>query len=126
MNSLSYRFLSLIILSLLLTGPIFADDIQDAKDRMRDRLAQIDQMKSDGSVGENANGYLSIRGSLGPRQSSLVEAENTDRRVIYQSVARESRQSVQEVGRQRALRLIQMSRSGVWVQKPDGEWIRKP
>jgi uncharacterized protein YdbL (DUF1318 family) len=126
MNSFSRRLFFLLILSSLLAGPLFADAVKMAKDRMQERLVQIDQMKADGSIGENTNGYLSVRTSLGPRQASLVEAENADRRTIYLSIAQSTGQSVEEVGRQRALRIIELARPGVWLQKPDGEWVRKP
>ncbi|NDV61036.1 YdbL family protein [Puniceicoccales bacterium CK1056] len=126
MKSFSSRLFFLIILLSILAGPLSAGDFEEAKVRMKERLVQIDQMKSEGKVGENSNGYLSIRTTLGPRQTSLVEGENADRRVIYQSIAQSTGQSIEEVGRQRAIRIIKLARPGVWLLKPDGEWIRKP
>jgi uncharacterized protein YdbL (DUF1318 family) len=126
MKTFSRRIFCLIILSTLLAVPAMADSVESAKERIKERLEQIDQMKSLGQVGENANGYLSARGPLGPRQNSLMEAENADRLVIYTSVAETAGQSVDEVGKQRAVRIAGIARSGVWLQRPDGEWLQKP
>lgn len=102
-----------------------APSVDDAARQIKERLPQIDAMKLAGTIGENARGYLSIREPLGPRQSSLVEAENEDRRIIYASIAGRTGQSLEEVGEQRALRIAKLAKPGVWLKGPDGQWYRK-
>ncbi|KAF0094012.1 MAG: hypothetical protein E1N59_2270 [Puniceicoccaceae bacterium 5H] len=99
---------------------------QDAAARIKDRLPQVDALKAQGLVGENNRGYLEPRGNLNGDQKQLVEAENADRRQLYAIVAQRTGQSVTEVGQQRAIRLAELSRSGVWLQDADGKWYRKP
>ena len=120
------RFLLALFFGGLLLQPLAADPASDAAARIKDRLSQIDDMKAAGQVGEDVKGFLSVRGDLGPRQASIVEAENADRRILYQSVAQRTGQTVAEVGQQRALQIAARARSGVWLQKPDGSWFRKP
>jgi uncharacterized protein YdbL (DUF1318 family) len=118
-------FLSTIIIALVLSQPVAADTAAAASARIKERLEQVDQMKSSGEAGEDANGYLSTRKPLGPRQEALVDAENADRRILYAAVAGRTGQTVEEVGRQRAIRIAELATAGVWLQRPDGEWYRK-
>ncbi len=120
-----------IVFALLLLVPgaallAQADAVAAAQQRMQERLAQIDALKAAGEVGEDALGYLSARTELGPRQAALVQAENADRRILYEAAARRTGQTVEEVGRQRALRIAELALPGVWLQRPGGEWYRKP
>ena len=125
MHKQIYRLIAAIFLisfPLLMNG----GPAEDATLRMKDRLAQVDALKSDGSVGENAAGFLEPRLSLGPRQLSIVEAENKDRKIIYSEVARKTGQTADVVGQQRALRIAEIAGSGVWLEKPEGDWYQKP
>jgi len=103
-----------------------ADAVAAAQARMQERLAQVDVLKAAGQVGEDALGYLTPRADLGPRQAALVQAENADRRILYEAVARRTGQTVEEVGMQRSLRIAEIALPGVWLQRPGGEWYRKP
>ena len=119
--------LSLISCFLLLfVVPTFADTVAEVTNRMEARLSSIDSMKMAGKVGESSGGYLVARESVSGRESSLIESENSDRRILYKIVADKTGQRVSEVGQQRAIRIAQQSRSGIWIQKKSGEWIKKP
>jgi uncharacterized protein len=108
-----------------LPASTWAQSVQDATQRVKERLPQVDALKGSGEVGEDAAGYLAPRVELGPRQAAIVEAENADRRILYAAVAARTGQSAEEVGRQRALRIAELARPGVWLQRPDGGWHRK-
>lgn len=121
-----------MILKWIFSGMIFfalsvsALSANDAVSRMRERLPQIDALKSAGMVGENNEGMLSARTVLNANQTALIEAENADRAEIYAVVARRSGQSVKEVGQQRAVRIAQQALPGVLLQDADGNWFTKP
>lgn len=115
-----------LLIPLMLPAQAFADSAAEAADRIKERLPMIDTMKAAGEVGENAKGFLEARKPVGPRQTAVIEAENADRGIIYDSVARKTGQSPQEVGQQRAIRITELARAGVWLQKPSGEWYQKP
>lgn len=101
---------------------VSADDVTT---RMRERLPAIDALKAEGLIGENNAGYLEARTELSTGQSALVAAENTDRLELYSLIAAKTDSSVPEVGKQRAVRIAQQAKSGVWIETPGGEWIRK-
>ena len=122
---LSILSLSLLFLAMVPSSAL-ADSASEATERIKDRLPQVDAMKAAGEVGEDAAGFLAPRGDLGPRQKSIVDKENADRRLIYQTVAARTGESVEAIGKQRAIQIATRARAGVWLQKPDGEWYRKP
>lgn len=94
-------------------------------ERIRDRLPAIDALKASGLVGESADGYLVVRERVSFEKGSLVEAENADRRLLYQAISERTGQSAAEVGRQRALRLFELSKPGLWLKGADGNWFQK-
>jgi uncharacterized protein YdbL (DUF1318 family) len=100
-------------------------EIAEATERMKERLSAVDALKTSGKLGEDNMGYLAVRDTLTREEQELLNAENRDRRLIYQHVARSSRQSVDEVGRQRAARIAELAREGVWLQNRRGEWYQK-
>jgi uncharacterized protein YdbL (DUF1318 family) len=119
-------FIYLIVLSF---APAFAvgqpTEVAEATERMKERLYDVDALKASGKLGEDNQGYLAARERLIREEQELLNEENRDRRLIYQHVARSSRQSVEEVGRQRAARIAELAREGVWLQNRRGEWYRK-
>lgn len=102
-----------------------ADDVESITERMKERLEVIDPLKASGDLGENSRGLLEARGDLTQEQQNLIQAENSDRQKLYERVAQRTRQSVDEVARQRAVRIAQLARSGVWLQNTRGEWYQK-
>jgi uncharacterized protein len=101
-----------------------AQDLAAVRARMAERLPQIDALKADGSVGEDNRGFLSVREARG-NATEVVSAENADRRVVYESIARQTGSSADVVGRARARQIASQSAAGVWLQGEDGNWYRK-
>jgi uncharacterized protein YdbL (DUF1318 family) len=101
-----------------------AEDLGSVKARMNQRLAQLDQLKSSGAVGENNRGFAEVRGGGGDA-SSVVSAENADREVVYAAIAKQTGSTADQVGRARAHQIAAGSAKGVWLQKDDGSWYKK-
>jgi uncharacterized protein len=97
---------------------------QDIKARFKERLPKIIELKSKGIIGENNQGYLDFVGSVRQMQD-VVEAENRDRRIVYEEIARQQGTTVQTVGQRRALQLRDLANPGDWVQDDAGRWYRK-
>ncbi|RME69184.1 MAG: DUF1318 domain-containing protein [Verrucomicrobia bacterium] len=128
MNATTFRLsLVLVMLGSLFLAPRHgAAAEEDAiKQRMLERVAQIDEMKAAGLVGENNKGFLEQRGQLTPEQTALLKAENADRRELYGILARRLGLTAAVVGESRAESLRKKSAPGVWLQAPDGSWYRK-
>lgn len=120
------RFFLSTLMGLLLASAALAQDSEDTiKARMQDRLPQIVTLKVSGNVGENNKGFLEQRGALNAQQTALMNAENTDRRALYNVLASRLGYSVAVIGEQRAIQIRNNAVAGEWLQAPDGSWYKK-
>jgi hypothetical protein len=114
-----------VLVALVFTAMVApAQDLGGVRARMAERLPQIDALKAAGAIGEDNKGYVAVRESK-DNASQVVSAENADRRVVYESIAKQTGTSADVVGRQRAHRIAAQSAPGVWLQREDGNWYRK-
>ena len=97
---------------------------QGIKERMKERLPVIAELKKQGIIGENKRGYLGFVGSQKSHEQ-LVAAENQDRKTIYAYIADQQNTQLEVVEKNRALQLAQRAAPGTYIQKPDGTWVRK-
>jgi uncharacterized protein YdbL (DUF1318 family) len=104
-----------------LTPPALAQDI---KARMKARLPTIIALKARGVVGENNRGYLQFIGAK-TAEANVVDAENSDRRKVYELIAKQQKTSADVVGRHRSRTLHANARKGEWIQTADGKWHQK-
>ncbi|WP_147819035.1 YdbL family protein [Salidesulfovibrio onnuriiensis] len=93
------------------------------KERMRDRLPAIEALKAQGVVGENNKGFLEFRAA--PQQADLVNAENTDRTMVYKAIAAKNGTTPDVVGKLSAPKHAAQSPAGTWVQGEGGNWSQK-
>ncbi len=103
-------------------GVALSDDI---KARMIARLPVLKDLKAQGVIGENNQGYLEYRGSKRPNEE-VVQAENQDRRTVYSAIAKQQNTTVELVGKQRAIQIAEKADSGEWLQDATGKWNQKP
>lgn len=107
-------------------APAFAQEDQPAiQERMKARVPQVDELKLAGLVGENNKGFLEQKGAIKPAQTEVMNAENADRRALYNILAGRLGLTVAVVGEQRAATVRDKSAAGVWLQGADGAWFKK-
>jgi uncharacterized protein YdbL (DUF1318 family) len=106
---------------LLLAQAGLADDI---KDRMKARLPVINELKAQGLIGENNQGYLEFRSGQKP-EADVVQAENTDRAAVYKAIAQRQNTTPDFVGQARAAQIAEKEPGGFWIQDPGGAWKQK-
>lgn len=99
--------------------------LDEARERMKANLRAIEQLKTDGKVGENNKGYLEARASLTEKETALVKQENADRKFVYETLAQRAGVSLEEIQKARAEQIRRRSAPGLWLQAPDGRWYRK-
>jgi len=109
----------------LLPASMHADELNDIKAAMKQRMAAVDQLLMAQKVGENMEGYLSVLGQLNADEDKLVQAENKDRKTVYASIASKTGSSIEKVGKSRANQIRSKAKNGIKVQKPDGSWMVK-
>ena len=79
-----------------------ADDMSDARDRRKARRAQVEQLVQAGSVQEGSDGYLVAKGELDAAKAALVKAENADRKIGYEAIAKANGKTAEDVAKQAA------------------------
>ncbi len=108
--------------------------IQNLKSQIKDRFPRLAPFFQKGAIGEGRRGLLEVRETKGlsPTErtelKSLVEAENRDRRTLYQEVAKSmniSADQITKVQRIFADKWQQAAAPGWWIQKEDGAWVQK-
>lgn len=99
-------------------------EVEQAALSRKSRYAQLTTLESKGVIGENKNGLVEVRNSSAADSSvkQLVSAENSDRMVIYQSVAKKNNTSVAEVQKLYAKRLQDDAPSGTPIETQAGSW----
>ena len=102
-----------------------AVNAEGIKDRLAKRLPAINKMKEEGLIGENNKGYLEAKKELTKENRKIVEAENSDRKKIYEMPAKKTGQTVEVISTRRALQIAEKTKPGLWLQKADGTWYKK-
>lgn len=105
----------------LFSGSAFGGDI---KSRMKDRLPQIIALKEAGVIGEDNQGFLAFVG-VETKAKGLVEAENKDRQLVYDAIAKQQGTTAQLVGQRRAMQIADKAKPGEWIQDANGKWRQK-
>lgn len=115
---------SLFILGIFFaTASVFGGEAE-IKERMKERLPVINDLKVDGIIGENNKGYLEFLSDKREGED-VVNEENSDRRKVYEAIARQHGSTTENVGIQRAKKIIQRAAPGEWLQDDRGNWYQK-
>ena len=86
----------------------------------------LDEARSQGVVGEQADGFVAVvPGKASPEASKLVAEVNAKRKAHYAEIAARNGTPVEAVAALAGKKLIEGAPSG-WMVKPNGDWVRKP
>lgn len=97
---------------------------KEIRDRMIARLPEIKALKAKGLVGENNKGFLEFVGQQKEKQE-VVTAENKDRGMVYEAIAKQQGTTVELVGKHRAIQIADKAQPGEWLQDANGKWYKK-
>ncbi|MDD5730569.1 MAG: DUF1318 domain-containing protein, partial [Candidatus Omnitrophica bacterium] len=97
-------------------------EVKNAALNRKNRRSELASWESKGVIGENSLGLVEIRSSDkgGSEAAALVQAENNDRMVIYQAVAKKNGTSVDEVQKLYAKRLQADAPAGTPIEAANG------
>ena len=94
---------------------------KDIKERMKERLPLVNDLKAREIVGENNKGYLEFLGSKREKEDVVLQ-ENRDREKVYRAIAKQQGTTVKHVGERRALQIADIAKPGDWIQDKTGTW----
>ncbi len=103
--------------------------VQKALNNRKARSPQLQALKAKGLIGENNKGFVEIlKPPLQPKEKILVEAENHDRRFIYDTVVKQNQlapEALAKVEGEFAKTRRDRAKKGNLIQLPSGKWVRK-
>lgn len=88
--------------------------------------ALVDAAKAEGTVGEQADGYVGVRTTVQPDTREAVDAMNAGRRQAYERGAQQAGTTPAVAGsRMFETQLQNRIRSGEWYKNAAGAWVQK-
>jgi len=87
-------------------------------------MLSLDAAKSQGLVGEDANGYLAAVNAPDPEVSALLSSVNQARKVEYERIAKRNDISLSDVELLAGRKAMEKSSSGAYI-RPQGSWMKK-
>ena len=118
-----YKWIAITFISML----VFYGNIcfaQGIKERMKERLPAIVELKNKGVIGENNAGLLQFIGNK-QEGAEIVTAENADRMKVYEAIAKQQSATVEIVASRRAQQIAEKADAGEWLQDESGKWYQK-
>jgi uncharacterized protein YdbL (DUF1318 family) len=107
-------------------GPPSAAEAKAAIEGRKGRAADVQRLRTAGTVGENRSGYLGHPPQAKPTDAdrSLVAAENADRRVLYRRTAATKKVPLAAVEQISGEMHRNRARKGDWIEAPGagGTW----
>ncbi|RQD67523.1 MAG: DUF1318 domain-containing protein [Desulfonatronovibrio sp. MSAO_Bac4] len=117
-----------IVLAMFVAAGVnaFAQSKEEITSSMRDRYPALLDAKNKGLVGESWTGLVALVDSNAPAAvQNLVNAENNDRRALFQAIAQETGTSVEEVARQNRIRMYRLAEDNHFLQDQSRQWVKK-
>jgi uncharacterized protein len=117
-------------------APTPRDVRTELKERMKARYPLLEQLRDAGKVGETREGDAKlVKVSFGTDKADakdpakgtvaeVVDAENKDRRQLYELLAKELKLSPAEVGKQNGLRNLEKAKPEHWIEIK-GQWVQR-
>ncbi len=103
--------------------------VQKVLNSRKARAHELQTLKAKGLVGENDKGFIqALKSSLQIKEKSLVEAENHDRKFIYDTVVAQNHlgsEGLAKVEKEFAKTRRERAKKGDLIQDSDGQWVRK-
>ena len=101
-----------------------------ATESRRERRPTLREWKGRGCIGETNQGFLVARpgDSCGPEAADLIQAENADRKVIYDAFIKENNIPASDTPRVQsafAKARQERARPNDWIQLENGQWVKK-
>ncbi|OGX07046.1 MAG: hypothetical protein A2Z88_03060 [Omnitrophica WOR_2 bacterium GWA2_47_8] len=102
-------------------------EVEKALESRKGRFEQISSLKAQGVIGENMMGYVEVLDKSNSEAMALVDAENADRKVIYQTIAQQNGLTGEMGTIEKVFGQVQRdkAKSGEMVQQENGDWIKK-
>ncbi len=104
-------------------------DVQNVLNHRKARVRELQALKAKGLIGENNKGFITIlKPSIQSKEKKLVEAENHDRKLIYNTVVAQNHlgsEGLAKVEKEFAKTHRDRTKQGNLIQDSSGKWAQK-
>jgi len=104
-------------------------DVQKVLNHRKARVHELQALKAKGLIGENNKGFITIlKPSLEPKEKTLVDGENHDRKFIYNTVVAQNHlgpEGLEKVEKEFSKTHRGRTKQGDLIQDSSGKWVRK-
>lgn len=91
-----------------------------------EQKAMIDAAKAQGTVGEQADGYVGVRTTANAELRAAIEATNSGRRAVYANSAAQAGTTTEiAAARMFETQLFARVSSGQWYKNAAGQWVQR-
>ena len=116
----------LITISLGMATIAFSATEGELKARFKERYPQLQALRQQGQIGETATGYVeAVKPQFAGPTRNLVDPENSDRRELYDLLAKQTGTTPGTVASRNAARNFDRAAQGEWLKNADGSWRQK-
>jgi len=124
---------ALVLLGMSALAVAAAETKEDLQKRFEERLPEIQTYKDASTIGETGLGYLEAvkdEHLTDEKLKKLVEDENTDRKQLYEIIAKEKSTAekpvtTEDVGKHNAILKFQKAAESEYFKGKDGTWRTK-
>ena len=103
--------------------------VQKVLNQRKARSPELQGLKAKGLIGENNKGFITIlKPPLQPKEASLIDAENHDRKFIYNTVVAQNHlgsENLAKVEAEFSKTRHDRAMKGDYIQLSSGKWVRK-
>lgn len=113
-----------------------ADDDSTLKQRFARRYPTLVRLKDVAKLGESATGFIDVvdkkylpeKVEDDPESQTIaafIDLENSDRKKLYDMVAKKTSSSPEQVAKRNAKRVFEKALSHHYLKLPSGKWVQK-
>ena len=101
--------------------------VERALENRRGRYNELNLLEARGAIGENNRGYLEVLDNSNSDAKAVANAENVDRKVIYETIAEQNGLSGEMGTIEKVFAQVQRDKAqvGEMTQDDSGSWVKK-
>lgn len=125
-----FLFQLVVLFSFLIfsANMVQADTREEIKERMKKRFPEIQKLKKENKIGETYLGLVEIISDKDTAETEIrlvVDAENRDREMLYELIAKAQKTTPEVVAKTNALRIFRKASLKAMFKNKDDAWREK-
>ncbi len=127
-NKFIFQLAVLFSFLIFFSNTLQADTKEEIRERMKKRFPEIQMLKKDNKIGETYLGLVEIiseKDTTKTKIKLIVAAENNDRKMLYELIAKAQKTTPEVVAKTNALRIIRKAKPKAMFKNNKDVWQQK-